>query len=77
MIALGRRKAAIATTEYQMSRNQRPTAPSGAIGSLLSRKQQLLARLERGASPDDLEIQNELRKIDVALNLLDRLDRAA
>jgi len=60
-----------------MTLNQGPTAPSGAIGSLLSRRQQLLARLERGASPDDLEIQNELRKIDVALNLLDRLDRAA
>ena len=74
---LGITRLTIAIAEHQMSRSQKPTARSGAIGTLLSRKQQLLARLERGPSPDDQDIQNELRKTDVALNWLDRPDRAA
>jgi hypothetical protein len=53
-----------------------PAPPMTSIGALLTRKQDLLSRLEECPGPNERdEIERLLDEVDVELNAVDRWDR--
>ena len=59
-----------------MLQNHKLTPAMTSIATLLTRKQELLGRLEESPGPHERdEIERQLERIDAELNAMDRPDR--
>lgn len=59
-----------------MLQNHKLTPAMTSIATLLTRKQELLGRLEESPGPNERdEIERQLERIDAELNAMDRPDR--